>query len=704
MNLPLSCYASTGLLNTLAFGGITAFVLIKQPHSKVARLFAVFAALVAWWSWLYFLWLRVTDDPIRAGFLERSCMIPVMFMPAVFLHFADELTHRRLRQRLHVLNYIVSLFLASVVYSDLFATGVRRVAVFPYCLIPGPMLGVHLAHMFTSVGYAHWLIYWAARSGSSQVRKQLTWILVGCGIAYLAGFSNYVIWYGIPYPPVVNSLVSAFVAAAAYAIVRHQFLDVRVVVTRTGLLLAVYLVVLGAPFLVGLWGRGWLERLVGAQWWLVPLGLSTALATLGPFAYAYLRRQAEERLLAEQRRYQRALLRAAEGMTQVRDLTRLVRLIVRVVSRSVGLAHASLLLWDKASESYTLRATYGPQQLAVQSGYRLARADALVQWLLERRRVLSPDELTDAERPVVETTARLSAALVVPGFIAQDLIGFLVLGEKRSGAGYSTEDLHAFATLAHEAAVALENAMSYEELLKVNEQLRRAYERLATQERLAAAGQFAAGMAHEIRNPLTAIKTFAQYLPEKYQDPVFREKFFRIVQAEIERINQLVLELMNFAKPAPLQLQPVQLAELLEETLMLLSNQFLKQQVAVATEFNEDGASVQADPRQLRQVFLNLLINSLEAMEGGGRLAVATVRQDGVVAVRIADTGCGIAEADQGRLFDPFYTTKERGMGLGLAVVKAIVERHGGQLTFHSRPGNGTAVVFSLPIASPNEP
>jgi signal transduction histidine kinase len=501
------------------------------------------------------------------------------------------------------------------------------------------------------------------------------------------------------YPMGVLVMPTAF-CVSTYAIVKHQLMDIRVAITRTGLLVATYLIILGAPFLLGWWGRPWLENVIGREWWLVPLGLCTALATAGPFAYAFLRRQAERRFLKEQRRYQRTLQLAARGMTQVRNVTRLANLITRLVSRTVGMTHASLFLWDQTHERYTLRASHGSKRLAPQSRYGLEVLHPLVAWLSHNRRVLTEGDVTGHDHPsIAEELATLGAELVIPGLIEHRLIGLLVVGPKLTGVGYSTDDLHAFTTLANEAAIAVENAMSYEELIKVNEQLKVASERLLTQERLAAAGQFATGMAHEIKNPLSAIKTFAQYLPERYKDPAFREKFFRIVQEEIDRINTIVEELSDFAKPAPLQLQPVRLPELVEDTLSLLSNQCLKQSVIVHTSFGENGLTVQADPQQLKQVLLNLFLNSLESMAQGGRLEVSSRANGRAVTLRIADNGYGIEPRHLTDVWDPFFTTKERGMGLGLAIVKGIIDRHGGRINLTSSSGKGTVVELSLPMS-----
>jgi len=563
------------------------------------------------------------------------------------------------------------------------------------------LYGVLLLIWLAIVVLGHWELFRGYRRSHGIQRTQLQFVFYALATGFIGGTPGLLPMFGVQLYPYGNFSIPIYTLIITYAIVKHHFTDARVVITQAGLLLATYLVVLGAPFLLGWRGRMWLEPHLGREWWLVPLGLCTALATAGPFAYAYLRRQAEARLLKEQRRYQRTLQLAARGMTRVRDVAKLAQLITRLLSRTVRVAHASLFLWDEGRRVYFLRASHGPQRLAIQSRYELEPSHPLIQWLAAHRRVLTAEGLApEAGEAVRGELERLGAALIIPGLIEDRLIGIVALGPKRSGAGYSSDDLHAFATLANEAAVAIENALSYEELLKVNQQLKAASDRLLIQERLAAAGQFAAGMAHEIKNPLSAIKTFAQYLPEKYADPAFREKFFRIVQSEIDRINEIVKELSDFAKPAPPQLQPVHLRQLVDETLTLLSNQCLKQGVEVSQSFAENGLAIQADPQQLKQVLLNLCLNSLEAMGQGGRLNLSTEAHGFFLRLRITDTGCGIDPEHQRHVWDPFFTTKERGMGLGLAIVKSIIERHGGSIHLSSFPGQGTTIELSLPVAA----
>ncbi len=231
-------------------------------------------------------------------------------------------------------------------------------------------------------------------------------------------------------------------------------------------------------------------------------------------------------------------------------------------------------------------------------------------------------------------------------------------------------------------------------LAEENERLR---QELTRSEKLKAVATLAAGMAHEIKNPLSSIKTFAEYLPQKYNDPAFREKFTKIMSQEVDKMNALVQRLLEFARPAQPRLQVVRLSTLVNETLDFLQGTFLEKQVQVETKFDETD-EVLADPAQMKQVFLNILLNSIEAMERPGHIRVTTGQEDGRLEVAMADTGPGISKKDLQHVFDPFYTTKPGGTGLGLSVVHSIVREHGGHVTIQSETGRGTIVQITLPL------
>ena len=224
---------------------------------------------------------------------------------------------------------------------------------------------------------------------------------------------------------------------------------------------------------------------------------------------------------------------------------------------------------------------------------------------------------------------------------------------------------------------------------QIDEENIRLREELQQSEKLKAIATLAAGMAHEIKNPLTSIKTFTEYLPLKGADPAFREKFQKIVGSEVNRINHIVKELLEFSKPGKLAIRKTNINSLLDETLDLLNNEFLISNIKVNKDFSVVPA-LSIDPSQMKQALLNILLNAKDAMPKGGILRIKTGPTDQNVYISISDTGCGIGKEDLNHLFDPFFSKKKGGTGLGLSVVYGIIEKHGGKISVTSAPHEGT--------------
>ena len=223
---------------------------------------------------------------------------------------------------------------------------------------------------------------------------------------------------------------------------------------------------------------------------------------------------------------------------------------------------------------------------------------------------------------------------------------------------------------------------------KANESLRRA-------ERLKTLGEMAAGMAHEVKNPLAAIRSSAQILAGHATGK--GAEFAGIVVSEVDRLNKVVNEFLDYARPAPLRREPVELSAVLDSCLELLAPVIKQAGVEVERTYPADERTVDADPNQLRQVFMNLILNAAQAVGSKGRLA-ASIRQSGrETRVTMTDNGPGMEPDKLKSVFEPFYTTKPGGTGLGLPIAQRIVAEHGGRLLLESRPGEGTTATVILP-------
>jgi signal transduction histidine kinase len=263
----------------------------------------------------------------------------------------------------------------------------------------------------------------------------------------------------------------------------------------------------------------------------------------------------------------------------------------------------------------------------------------------------------------------------------------IILGERLSGDIFINEDINLLNTIAHQTAIALKNAGLYKEKID--------------SERLASIGMMSATFAHEIRNPLTSLKTFAQLMPEKYNDEEFRDTFSKIVEGEIERIDGLIGNLLDFSsEKKPAYVNEFNLVDLVGETVRYVENkmEIERRTIEIEKKYTEDEIPMTGDAEKLKQMFINILMNGCQAMNGEGVLTVKMHQNSKYVDVSITDTGKGIPPGDISKIFDPFVTTKEMGVGLGLAISKRIIEDHNGKVKVRSTVSKGSTFTISLPV------
>jgi len=221
-----------------------------------------------------------------------------------------------------------------------------------------------------------------------------------------------------------------------------------------------------------------------------------------------------------------------------------------------------------------------------------------------------------------------------------------------------------------------------------------------TSRRLASLGRLAAGIAHEIRNPLSSIKGFATYFKERYRDNPDDQKTSEIMIQEVDRLNRVITQLLEFARPPVIQKKRASLQSLVQHSLKMIERQASTKQIQTLPHLPPEIKEVDLDPDGINQVLLNLYLNAVEAMDQGGTLSVSLSSDEGSpwVKIMVSDTGSGINKEDLEHIFDPYFTTKQTGTGLGLAIVHKIIEAHGGEVRAESENGRGTTVSVLLPV------
>lgn len=242
---------------------------------------------------------------------------------------------------------------------------------------------------------------------------------------------------------------------------------------------------------------------------------------------------------------------------------------------------------------------------------------------------------------------------------------------------------------------------SNEELAAANEELREAQDQLVRSERLAAIGQLAGGVGHELRNPLGAIKNAIYYIKGRLAKSGFAEKeprvmeFLGIVDDEVGASDKIINDLLGFSRVSKPTVAPTPVRGLIEQ---VLSKVPVPENIELNVDIGPAATEIAVDADQIQQVLTNVIINAVQAMPEGGRLTISTRERNGFLELAVTDTGSGIAEENRGKIFEPLFTTRAKGIGLGLAVSKSIIDRHGGQIEVRSAVGKGTTFIIRLPL------
>jgi signal transduction histidine kinase len=390
------------------------------------------------------------------------------------------------------------------------------------------------------------------------------------------------------------------------------------------------------------------------------------------------------------------LLRVSRAITATLDPGRIVQEVLGAVS---GLMEgAAARLWvPRAGDSRLVLLDHG----APDSSRWIEPGRGLVGLVASTRRPVVVEDLRGdprvVHRDLVEREGLVSF-LGLPLLREDQLLGVLAIAT-RARRRFTEDEIALLASFAQQAAISLENARLYQDLRASNEGLVAAQEELVRKTRMAALGQIAAVVAHEARNPLGALSNCVQLLRANPFIGGEDAELLAIVQAETQRLNEIVSDFLAFGRPRPPQFDEVDLPEAVHATFALLRrDDRCPGSVNLVSKFDPDLPPVRGDHDQLRQVFWNLFLNAVQAMPGGGELAVETRSLGDRVEVSVRDSGPGIPAEVLPRIFEPFFTTRAGGTGLGLAIVRRIVEEHGGHIAVHSEQGVGTWFALSLPV------
>jgi len=410
---------------------------------------------------------------------------------------------------------------------------------------------------------------------------------------------------------------------------------------------------------------------------------------------------------------QAALCIENSGLMETLDIQEILRLVLEGVTKNIGFDRARLYLINEKKNLLECKMAVGIDEERIKGiTLPLDPEDSVVgRSIFEKQPFIIPDASTDQRvNPILKEKFNLHSLLVIPLMAKEKALGAIAADFVDPNKNITKEALESVMVFAQQAGLAIHNAFMYQELKTFSQQmeekiqkttadLRKTEAQLIRSEKLAALGQLAAGIAHEIRNPLTSINILIHSLTKNFPSEDSHREDLNVIEEEIDRINQILDRFLRFAKPAPPLLERTEVASIFEETLQLIRPRMEKQRVHVQKEL-QDLPMILMDREQIKQVALNLLLNAVQAMPKGGTLMLRGQNsKDGQwITISIQDSGVGVPNEDMNKLFDPFFSTKEGGIGLGLSIAHRIIDQHHGKIEVESDPGKGTLFTIWLPI------
>ena len=814
MTMVTSVTALILLFCAVANMSIGAYVFSRNPRSSPHRAFFLYAALIAVWALALALFEGARPPNAwhtRLGFAAGSLVPIVMLRFAECFPSSTRGTSSINRWLFTPLGLGFSLLSWSVWMVE--GVGIQGGEI---RAVYGPLHGPFAVYVLGCFAFGFYVLHSTYRQTTGLLKLQSKYLLIAMAVpTVLAVVTNVVIPFTLgtsrysKYGPLSSLIMLGLIG---HAIIRHRFMDIRVVIKQGVVYLAAFAVA-GVALVLLLVASNLALR--DAQWFSpLEIVLALGVAVLFHPLKTRIQRAFDRYLYREPYDYQRIIRETSRTLSNTIELPAILDCAGSVIRDILKPEWTAVYLLDEdeaqLERAWEVAGEPTPQTLALASP--LADRAAAVQALVFRDELTGRDEGLDTLRDMTRLNAEVAAPLLEEG----RLFGLIVLGPKRSGSPYFTDDADLLQTLTHQSAVAIRNAQTHQRVVQVNEELRKTlatiesgvvavgargrvtvFNKAAEQftgqpagalrgrgveqlppvlgrlieatlndgrsrsqveialpdlvgqmvpvtctisplrspqgalvgavavfsdlsrvkeleherrraERLASMEAIASGMVHEIRNPLVAIKTFTQLLPSRFNDASFRDNFSRVAGREIARMDDLLDRFRMLSSASRQPMEPVDVTVPLRDTLDLLAPRLEERRVILRRVGEGTPRQVLGNAPQLEQLFLNLCLNALEAMDPDGELTVrvADLSEGGgsTLLVEVSDTGGGIPEDIIEQIFNPFVTTKAHGTGLGLAICRAITDAHRAILRARNnvaRPGCTFTVEFPVPVPTP---
>ena len=712
-------YAVSNFTTCLMTILLAVFVFFFNKKSRLNKFFCLYSLSISVWSFFTALHASAASQSISL-ISAKILHLAVPFIPILFFHFCVEILESYNRQKYKLfIGYLISaVFILINLTSRLIVLRVTPKLGYYYFTDGGslyPFLIIYFA-VYALMGL--YLLLKGCSVAQGNKRNQMRYLFWGSLLGYMFGSSCFLPVYNItifPYP-VGSYVISLYVFITAYAILKHRLMDINIALTRAGIFVFVYALVLGIPFGLAGWAREWLVSIWGQNWFWIPMIILLVLATAGPFIYQSLRKQAEELILKEQKQYQKALLETSSRMLLIKELNRLLETAGATIMETVKVSFAGIYIEDEKTRKYAARYKQArerecglPEEFAAES---------------ELARHLSANKLPIIGEEVTGSSYKIG--LAVPFMVNDVLLGFMLLGEKYQNRAYTQDDVNVFTIMANQIAMSIENCQFYG---REKENQAMIYQSAT----LADMGVMADSMGHQIKNHIQKMTaqagSQAGIIEEFLNQGIDKEKAEQLlrrlvnvlckIESQGEAGGRLIESISRFSRLPLESYREISLKEIVESANDILRFKVNFEEIDYQVNLPDTLPILYAHP-VFAEAFVNLIDNANDAIKERadklefraknngeppapyrGSIAISAAERDSQIEIEVEDNGIGIKKENARNLFLPFYTTKattNKGTGLGLYVIKRIVSDHGGRISIDSDYMRGTKFTITMPI------
>ena len=652
---------------------------------------------VALWCWSLF-GRELSFEKTSALFFIRLSYVGVISIPVFFIHFVVSFL-QQFKYKLILPVYALGLVFQIFNFTPLFIKDAGPILSFRYYGTPGIIYPLFVISFAIITAYGIYILIRYFKKSEGQARNQIRYLLFATVIGFVGGGTGFLPNFNIEIFPFGFYLLSIYVVLVSYAITKHRLMDINIVLKKGTTYFLLMLLLFVPSILLIILSQKLFFKEINYLFSAIILSLLLLVAFFFHQIKPGTEKAVEYFLFKNKYDYRETLGKFSKAMVSILDLQSLSKRIIDTIAQTMGVEKASLFLMNEEKGGYFLQESKNIK-MASQTPL-LPKGDPLPCYLQKIEEIIVREELIKGAnipelKSVIEQMGLLGAEVSIPLISKGQLTGMINLSQKFDKDIYYHEDIELLSTLANQTAIAIENANLYEDLKKSKSYMRRT-------DRLASLGTLTAGLAHEIRNPLVAIKTFTQLLPERLEDEEFRSHFLNIASSEVDRISSLITELLEFARPSDPKMEFEDINSILDGMILLVSTETKKKQINIVKNYITNLPPIKIDREQIKQVFLNFLLNSIEATPERGEMTVKTrsfVKPGGepYIQIEFTDNGRGIPAEHLEDIFTPFFTTKDKGSGLGLSISHQIVQDHRGYIDVESELNKGTSFFINLPL------